>query len=137
MGRPCSKASGKDANSPKAWKKSEKVNMKSFDNLVHEFGVPDFCKIDVEGMEKDILCNLTKPIGTISFEFSAPDFISDSKEIVSHLGQIGYVRYNISFGESLEFEFAEWQSEREILNFLDNDSSLQSDAYGDIYCMPN
>ena len=48
---------------------SVSVELTTLDNLLEEFGVPAYCKIDVEGFEEEVLSTLTKPIKYISFEF--------------------------------------------------------------------
>src|SRR4030042_6777454 len=50
------------------YNKKELVDMTTLDNLIKEFGLPKYCKIDVEGLELKVLQGLTKPIPFISIE---------------------------------------------------------------------
>ena len=52
------------------WNKKKIVSCTTLDNLIKEFGLPVFCKIDVEGFEFQVLNGLSHPIPNISFEFT-------------------------------------------------------------------
>src|SRR4051794_7951551 len=45
----------------------------TLDSAIHAFGLPYYCKIDVEGWEVHVLSGLTEPIPVISFEFHLTD----------------------------------------------------------------
>ena len=45
------------------------VPVTTLDNAIDEFGVPTFCKIDVEGFELEVLKGLSRPISIISLEY--------------------------------------------------------------------
>ena len=44
------------------WTKTETVKVKTLDSLIEDHGTPDFCKIDIEGYELEVLSALTKSI---------------------------------------------------------------------------
>ena len=115
------------------WAKPIKVNSVSIDELVNDYGVPDFCKIDVEGFEKEVLKGLNSKVGLISFEFNYPFFEKDTIWCIDKLHELGYSSFNFSLGESLEFHFTEWVSFDKIKIFFDLKSFPFSNAYGDIY----
>jgi FkbM family methyltransferase len=45
------------------------VEVTTLDALIRQFGVPAFCKIDVEGYELEVFEGLSKPIACVLFEF--------------------------------------------------------------------
>ena len=52
------------------WPDRLTVPMTTLDALVAEFGVPVFCKVDVEGYELEVLQGLSSPIPVLSYEFT-------------------------------------------------------------------
>lgn len=48
--------------------KKEKVQVVTLDDLIKEYGLPKYCKIDVEGFEWKVLKGLTRPIPYVSIE---------------------------------------------------------------------
>ena len=44
------------------WDRKEKVKVTTLDNIISSHGLPDYCKIDVEGYELEVLKGLTKKI---------------------------------------------------------------------------
>ena len=45
------------------------VKVTTLDDEIKKYGAPSFCKIDVEGLEVDVLRGLSSPIKMISFEY--------------------------------------------------------------------
>lgn len=123
------KKSGEDSG----WNSKLLIQTVTLDSLIIEYGIPDFCKIDVEGFEKNVIKGLNRKIGMISFEFNSPAFIEDSIWNIKKLKNLGYSSFNISFGESLEFIFSDWISPLELIEFLKKDSRFLNNTYGDIY----
>ncbi|MCL4857173.1 MAG: FkbM family methyltransferase, partial [Flavobacteriales bacterium] len=60
------------------WDKTIDIEMTTLDNLIKQYGVPDFCKIDVEGYEYDVLKGLSQPVKAMSLEYIVPE----NKEVV-------------------------------------------------------
>lgn len=115
------------------WTRTEVVEVTTLDDLIVEFGLPDFCKIDVEGYEKEVLQGLNRKAGTISFEFTSPTFNDDSVWCVNKLVSLGYISFNISFGETLQLVFPTWVAASELLSFIATNERMKRPAYGDIY----
>ncbi|MGB3904002.1 MAG: FkbM family methyltransferase, partial [Anaerolineae bacterium] len=112
------------------WTKRQRVPMTTLDALIQLYGSPTFCKIDVEGFEQSVLQGLTRPIPSISFEFTR-EFFDDAKKCISHLGSIGPVEFNCSLGESMKLLFPTWITPDELYGMLDSiDDEL---LWGDIY----
>ncbi len=91
------------------WTKSEQVPVTTLDALIHAYGVPTFCKIDVEGYEEMVLRGLTQPIPLISFEF-VKEFLPDAKECMDYLLSIGPVVFNACIGDSPRWLLPDWVS---------------------------
>jgi len=110
--------------------KMQTVPVATLDILIAEYGLPKFCKIDVEGFEKEVLKGLTKPIPYISFEFTK-DFLGDAKGCVDYLSSLGQARFNFSLGESAELFLKDWVLPNEL--FKELEKTENEDLWGDIY----
>jgi len=114
------------------WDKTIPVKVDTLDALIEKYGVPKYCKIDVEGFEFHVLKGLTKQMPLyISFEF-AKEMIDTTKQCIAHLKQLGYEHFNVAIGEEPEFYFRDWISEQAIISFLENseDTWLWGEVYG-------
>jgi len=112
------------------WDRVIKVQMMTLEDLIKKYGKPDFCKVDVEGFEWEVLSSLKEIVPCISFEFLS-EMHNKTQKIVRHLDFLGNARYNISLGMSYRFKFKKWLSGDELLNILDKNKS--KNWYGDIY----
>ncbi|MBI1866269.1 MAG: FkbM family methyltransferase [Candidatus Staskawiczbacteria bacterium] len=108
----------------------EKVPVTTLDNLISKHGLPKFCKIDVEGFEKEVLKGLTKLIPYISFEFTK-EFLVDAKECVDYVSSLGNATFNYSVGESGKLSFKDWVLGAELFEALEKIEN--KDVWGDIY----
>ncbi|EKE16378.1 MAG: hypothetical protein ACD_11C00018G0014 [uncultured bacterium] len=112
------------------WNKTQKVEMITLDKLIEQYGMPSFCKIDVEGFEVSALKGLTKAIPFISFEFTK-EFFEDAKTCINHISSIGRAKFNCTFCESEKLLFPNWVPSEELISKLENDNN--SSMAGDIY----
>jgi FkbM family methyltransferase len=113
------------------WDEKVVVPMTTLDDLIARFGVPDFCKIDVEGFELEVLRGLSRPVPTLSFEFTFEQ-LESRLEAVRHLGGLGMTRFNFSMGESLELALGEWLDASGIEAYL-RSLTASVDVFGDVY----
>lgn len=90
------------------------VSVETLDSLIARFGVPDFCKIDVEGFELDVLRGLGRPLPLLSFEF----FVGERDRLeacLSHLEALGPIEVNAIEMEVHNLLFREWIPPRRFL----------------------
>lgn len=113
----------------KVYDETVSVEVSTLDEMINTYGLPKFCKIDVEGHELEVLKGLSVAIKVLSFEF-----YSEKREQVMAclkiLREIGNYEFNWSIGESLKFEHKAWLSEEELKKcILEFDQSNSGDIY--------
>jgi FkbM family methyltransferase len=113
------------------WTKTQIVEVITLDDLINQYGMPKFCKIDVEGFEYPVLKGLTQKIPYLSFEFTR-EFFDDSKKCIDHLLSIGSAEFNCSIGESYKLLLPSWVAPEELYEKLNRRKGKY--LWGDIYC---
>lgn len=114
------------------WDQQHEVAITTLADLVEQHGVPDYCKIDVEGAEVDVLRGLDRRVGVLSFEFTA-EYLAHAAEAVQLLRALGYAQYNFSIGELPTFELEDWIDEDALLARLATACTANAKLWGDIY----
>ncbi len=115
------------------WNQNITVELETLDALIKQYGSPVFVKIDVEGFEDQVLGGLTSPIKALSLEYT-PEFMGCALNCVGQICRLGDYRFQLSFGESLEFALPEWVGSEEITRIL---SEYSTGAFGDLYARLN
>ena len=116
-----------------SWKKSEKIGITTLDNLISIYGIPAFIKIDVEGMELEVMKGLTQKIRGISFEYTVPEETEKLIMCMEHAYSINKnAIFNYSIGESMTLESDAWLSFEEMKASVNNKKFVDT-AWGDIY----
>jgi FkbM family methyltransferase len=113
------------------WSSSEEIETTTLDQLIAQYGIPTFVKIDVEGHEINVLRGLSLPPRSLSVEFT-PQELAQAILCLDRLEQIGSYEYNYSFGESAQLHLDRWLSAGELADFLRKTAS-DPESYGDIY----
>jgi len=115
-----------------AWDDSIEVPVVTLDSLIEQYGIPQFCKIDVEGFEPQVLAGLSQPIPALSFEFIQGHH-DQALACLSHLHHLAaeQYRYNVVIGEQRQFHFPQWVNQPELMAWLAGAGQLVSS--GDIY----
>ena len=93
------------------WNEYVDVNTTTLDNIIDEYGVPDFIKIDVEGYEYEVILGLTKLLDNTIFSFEwAEEEHERILKTVNYLIDLGYNNYGYtifddpSLGENIEWD---------------------------------
>lgn len=115
------------------WDKTVEVEMTTLDNLIEEFGNPEFIKIDVEGYELEVLKGLTKRIPLISFEYTVPEQTSKINDCIDQIFKNNaQIKCNFCEDENTEWALTEWLSVESFFGFI-NSGKFTKPSFGDIY----
>ena len=113
------------------WKESITVEVVTLDQLIAEYGVPDFIKVDVEGFELEVVRGLSRPIGLISLEW-VPELTDRLIDCLNHLAKLGPITCNLSWGESMRFSRSQWMNQEKLI-FILNEFREDNLLFGDVY----
>lgn len=113
-----------------SWDRAIVVRTKTLEDLIREYGVPAFCKIDIEGSELDVLSGLNQPLPHLSVEFFSED-LQAAQDILDRLEQLGTYTYNYSLREQHRMRFSDYRSRSALMDALAETRSTV--ISGDIY----
>jgi FkbM family methyltransferase len=111
-----------------AWDKTVTVPVTTFDELIATYGLPAFCKIDVEGFELDVLRGLSQPVAVLSFEY-IPAAMTVAVGCIERLEQLGRYEFNYSPGERHELQAPIWLCAAEMKIILARLNKGSGDVY--------
>ena len=99
------------------WDMKKNVKVTRLDDLIKKFGIPVFCKLDIEGYELEALRGLSHPIRAISFEY-LPGAKDRSQACLDRLTELGDYQLNLIKGEYPRFAIPDWISTAEMKGVL-------------------
>ena len=111
------------------WGRQIAVPLTSLDRLIEQYGVPAFCKIDVEGYEYQVLQGLSRPLSALSFEF-AEETIDQTVRCVERLQQLGDYEFNFVQGDVPAMKLDRWVDAATICRHLGQRIPF---FWGDVY----
>ncbi len=100
-----------------SWTKKQEVDVTTLDELIAQYGAPDFVKIDVEGFEQEVIQGLSRPISLMSIEW-VPELTNVTLGCIDHLSQFGRPSFNLSWLESGRLSSQRWSTREEITEIL-------------------
>lgn len=112
------------------WEDHLQVPVITLDDLIAEYGLPAFCKIDVEGYEVEVLSGLSQPIPALSLEFVA-GALDIAIAGMERLAELGDYEFNVIAGEQREYRFARWQDRGRVRLWLE--AHAADYGSGDLY----
>ncbi len=112
-----------------SWTGKVEVRVTTLDSMISVFGIPDFCKIDVEGYEYETLQGLSQAIPALSVEFN-PAMRDMTIKCFERLNSLTTYRYAFSPGESMRPARAWFNHDRAVSMALDKDQ-----PWGDFYAV--
>lgn len=112
------------------WGETVAVAAVTLDMLIERHGLPDFLKLDIEGLEEAALQGLSRQPGLVSFEFLAGR-VDLAMRCLDRLQAIGNWSFNVSRGESLVLEWADFTDRSVLDDWLAAHDG--EDFSGDIY----
>ncbi len=112
------------------WGESVRVPAVTLEQLIARHGLPDFLKLDIEGLEEAALQGLSRAPGLVSFEFLAGR-IETARACLDRLEALAAWSFNLSRGESLALEWPDFVLRPRLEAWLDAHEG--QDFSGDIY----
>jgi FkbM family methyltransferase len=111
------------------------VEVQTLDRLIDTYGRPDYCKIDVEGYDLEVLRGLSAPIDVVSFEYNTnPLLIGIAAECIEYLDGLGEYcfNYQVEVLGQQGLQLSEWVDGPVMRYILEHDIARQM-CYGDIF----
>jgi FkbM family methyltransferase len=112
---------------------TEQVPVTTLDAAIQEYGLPAFCKIDVEGYDLEVLRGLSQPIRVVSFEFHRTR-IDAALECLGYLRRFGPAEINVTGAEGQDFASPVWMTPSQAETLLTRKvSHAEGYDWGDIF----
>jgi FkbM family methyltransferase len=111
---------------------SYEISLTTLDELIRQYGLPHFIKIDVEGYENKVLKGLSHRVAFVSFETNLPEFLDETIECIAMLKNLSpEAVFNYSLSDKMELD--KWITGGELTNLIKSPSF----RYMEIVCSSN
>jgi FkbM family methyltransferase len=114
------------------WDSVVSVPLINLDELIARHGEPQFCKIDVEGFEYEVLSGLSSPIPALSFEY-IPVAGARAVACIERTSALGNYRYRHSRVETHRWSGDTWLEPEGMIKILS--AMPANDRSGDVYAV--
>jgi FkbM family methyltransferase len=108
--------------------------------LVAYYGLPYYCKIDVEGSEEEVLSTLPAPIPLLSFEYHRSG-VERALHCLARIRQLmtsdTALEVNLTPAEGFVFRFSNWIPWKEFADGFRDYLSGDTAPYGDVWARPS
>lgn len=112
------------------WENELTVPVITLNSLIAKYGVPNFIKIDVEGLEEAVLRGLSVQPPLLSFEFNT-NFLDTALRCTQSLPAASHCLFNFALGEPQKLELERWVDAEQLCFAL---KSLDpASGYGDVF----
>ncbi len=112
------------------WDRPITVPVTTLTELIAQYGLPAFCKIDVEGGEADVVAGLDQPVPALSFEF-VRGALDIAVAAIDGLARLAPYEYNMIAGEGRQFAWRQWHTPGRVRDWLHHGAG--GIASGDLY----
>ncbi len=113
-----------------SWDGQVEVEVVHLDGLIARYGLPGFCKIDIEGSEHEALLGLSEALPALSFEY-VPALRAESRACLDGLEALSRYEYNWSERETARLRSPAWLDRPAMAAVLD---AMPDRAHsGDVY----
>jgi FkbM family methyltransferase len=111
------------------------VPVVTLDDLIARFGVPRYCKIDVEGFELNVLRGLGRQLDLLSFELHTDQkSMAAASRCLNLLEQHGDIEMNVISYKRYSFAWSKWVGRNDFeKRFAADFGDDPAFAYGDIF----
>lgn len=84
------------------------VNTNTLDYFINKYGVPNYIKIDVEGLEKEVVLGLSILVSMVSIEANLPEFLPETIDIINYWDHLSKGKYLFNYTIDNKFELKEF-----------------------------
>jgi FkbM family methyltransferase len=115
------------------WDEVREVPVTTIDELIQRYGIPVFTKIDVEGLEAEVMKGCSHKLKMVSLEFT-PERLQPALDCVEMLEQLGDVEFNYAVESEWTLRLPQWVSGNELAKQLQTTHfRIVTSPAGDLY----